>query len=344
MSGCDKPTLIERIVDVFPGPYVLKCFAFACVLGVPLLVLTRFLDLFNASGTLAIFGIPFSWQGVVTFSVANLVLLFYGTYSVRYMRSKIALKLNDVEPVTLENRKMIHRIFSPVCKVYPAVILSVLLFAATLASFPNILQHASGTISLIQVAASFPFVYLTYGTFVWVYASSIRSLHELGKQSFLPLSEFYDDPHFGMKPLGNLSLSLALVYFAGLGLVFFSFISIPAPLEFAVGILVFSGLILFFLPLNAIHQKMQEKKHEESTKLKNHFRRLRDSVGNSSGDIDLGDIKNVRHIVALDIIDRQIASIPEWPFDSKTLAWLSAIVLTVLGSILTRYVLIFLGL
>ena len=342
MSACGKPTTIERIIGLFPGPYAAKCLAFASVFGVPLLLLTRFLDSGNVQNSLAVFG-PLLWQNVVTFSIANFVLLFYGAYGVRYMRSKIELTLHDFEPLTQESKKNLQKIFSPVCKLYPAIILAVLVFAASLASFPDQTQHASGSLSLIQVIISFPFVYLTYGTFVWVYASSVKSLHELGKQPVLPLSKFYEDPHLRMKPLGNLSLSLALVYFMGLGLVFFSFISIPVPLEFAVGVLILSGVALFFLPLNVMHQKMQAEKRKESEKLKIHYRQLAGS-SDPLQSIYLTDSKSIRRILAVDIIERQVASIPEWPFDSRTIKWLSAIVLTVLGSILTKYVFIFLGL
>ncbi len=342
MSGFERPTVIEEIVHVFPGPYVLKCFIFASVFGVPLLLLTRFLDLFNVSSTLSIFGVPPLIEGAITFSVANFVLLFYATYSIRYMRLKIAQTLNELEQVTPEKRHELQKGFNPVCKVYPAVILGVLLFGATIASFPDILQHASGLLSLIQVAASFPLVYLAYGIFVWVYISSIRGIHELGKHS-MPILEFYDDPHFGLKPLGSLSFSLALVYFAGLTLVFFSFISIPTLLEFAVGVLFLSGLVLFFLPLNVFHQKMRKKRREEKAKLKNYFKQLTGSIDNSSDGAYLADAKNARNIIALEVLERQMTATREWPFDFKTLTWLSAILLTVLASILTKYVLIFLG-
>jgi hypothetical protein len=243
MSTCGKPTTIERIIGLLPGPYAGKCLAFASVFGVPLLLLTRFLDSGNVQSSLAVFG-PLMWQNVVTFSIANFVLLFYGAYMVRYMRSKIELTLHDLKPLAPESKKIMQKVFSPVCMLYPAIILSVLVFAASLASFPDLTQHASGTLSLIQVIISIPFVYLTYGTFVWVYVSSVKSLHELGKQPILPLSKFYEDQHLNMKPIGNLSLSLTLVYFIGLGLVFFSFISIPVPLAFAVGVLILSGAVL----------------------------------------------------------------------------------------------------
>jgi hypothetical protein len=336
---CDKPTVIERIVNLFPGPYILKCFTFSCIFGVPLLLFTRFLDTWNVRAALEVFG-PLLWQNVLTFSFANFVLSFYSVYSVRYMRSRIARVVSNVE-LSGPNNKTVGKVFAPVCRLIPAVILSVLLFSVTLISLPNQLEHGSGPISFGLVLVSIPFVYLAYGTFVWVYASSVKCLSDLGKQP-LKLMEFYEDPHLGMKPLGSLSLSLAAVYFAGLGLVFFSFLSIPLPLELAVIILIVAGLGLFFLPLSVIHHKMKDKKKLESEKLKRHYKELIDSSGNPLQNVV--DPKNVKRIIAVEIIERKVASIPEWPFDERTLTSLSAIILTVAASIIARYVLVFLGL
>jgi hypothetical protein len=135
MSACGKPTIIERIICLFPGPYTGKCLAFASVFGVPLLLLTRFLDSGTIQNSLAVFG-PLNWQNVITFSIANFVLLFYGAYMVKYMRSKIESTLHDLQSLPLENKKILQKVFSPVCMLYPAIILSVLILAASLASFP----------------------------------------------------------------------------------------------------------------------------------------------------------------------------------------------------------------
>jgi hypothetical protein len=343
MAVCGKPALIERIVDLFPGPYVFKCLIFSCLFGVPLLLLTRFLDTSNVQTALAVFG-PLLWQNVVTFSFANFVLLFYAVYGVRYMRHEISVMTPKVEPMVPEGTgRNLHEIFEPVCRLVPAVVVSLLLIAVSLASFPDqISQHSAGPISFVLIAVSFPFVYLAYGTFIWFYSSSVKCLYDFGRRP-LRLAEFHEDSHLGMKPVGSLSLSLALVYFAGLGLVFFSFLSIPPPLEFAVEVMILGGIFLFLLPLSTIHRKMRSKKELEREKLKARYRSVVDSIGESLQNIQKMKPKNVERVLAVDIIDRYVSSIPEWPFDSKTLTWLSAIVLTVVASIITRYVTILFG-
>jgi hypothetical protein len=135
-----------------------------------------------------------------TFSFANFVLIFHAVYGVRYMRSKLYAMMPQVKSILPGNGKEIQEIFSPNCKLTSAAIVSLLLAAVSLASFPDqFTQHSTGPISLIQVALSFPFMYLAYGTFIWFYSSSVKCLHDLGKQP-LKLAEYYEDTHLGAKP------------------------------------------------------------------------------------------------------------------------------------------------
>jgi hypothetical protein len=340
-TSCAKPSLIERVINVFPGPYLLKCLLFSGVFGVPALLLFRFIDTLDARAALEVFG-PFLWQNIVTFSFANFVLLFYAAYGVRYMRSRIAAMVPQIEPLMPKEGRTVQDIFHPVCAFIPAAVLSVLMAVVSLLSFPNQGQHAAGPISLALLVISFPFVYLVYGTFIWTYVSSIICLYDLSRQP-LRLAEFYEDNHLGMKSLGSLSLSLALVYFLGLGLIFFSFLSVPPPLEFAVVVMILAGVILFFLPLITIHQKMLDKKREEREKLKSHYTHVLKFIDEPSRSGDTIEVKHLRYILAVDIIDRQVAAIPVWPIDSRSWTRISAIVFTVVISIVSRIGLTFLG-
>jgi hypothetical protein len=340
-ASCAKPSLIERIINVFPGPYVLKCLIFSSVFGVPALLLFRFFDTLDMQAALEVFG-PLLWQNIVTFSFANFVLLFYAAYGVKYMRSRIAAMVPQIEPLMPKEGRSVQDIFHPVCAVIPAAILSLLLAVVSLLSFPDQGQHAAGPISLVLLVISFPFVYLVYGTFIWTYVSSIKCLYDLSRQP-LRLAEFYEDDHLGMKSLGSLSLSLALVYFLGLGLIFFSFLSVPPPLEFAVVVMILAGVILFFLPLITIHQKMLDKKWEEREKLKSHYTHVLKFIDEPSRNGDTIEVKHLRYMLAVDIIDRQVTAIPVWPIDSRSWTRLSAIVFTVVVSIISRIGLTFLG-
>jgi hypothetical protein len=340
-ARCAKPSLIERIINLFPGPYVFKCLLFSCVFGVPALLLFRFFDTLDAQAALEVFG-PLLWQNIVTFSFANFVLLLYAAYGIKYMRSRIAAMVPQVEPLMPDEGRTVQDIFHPVCAFVPAAVLSILLAVVSLLSFPNQGQHAAGPISLALLVIAFPFVYLVYGTFIWTYVSSIACLYNLSRQP-LRLAEFYDDDHLGMKSFGSLSLALALVYFLGLGLIFFSFLSVPPPLELAVVIMILAGVIMFFLPLITIHQKMLEKKREERQKLKSHYTHLLKFIEEPLRSGNATEVKHLRYMMAVDVIDRHISAIPVWPIDSRSWTRISAIVFTVVISIMTRIVLTLLG-
>lgn len=341
--SCGKPTLIEQIVNLIPGHYVVKCAVFSSLLGVPLLLLARFLDTFDVQTALAVFG-PLLWQNIVTFCFANFVLVFYAVYGIKYMRSRIAALMPEIEfilPKTDGNG--LQRIFKPIYRLAPVVVLSILLLAASLASFPDqVSQHSAGILSFAQIMISTPLLYLAYGTFIWVYSSSVLSLYTLGRQR-LKLREFYEDSHLGVKPIGSLSFSLALVYFSGLALVFFSFISIPLPLESAVGAMMFGGIIVFFLPLYSFHEHMKKTKRLELERTKERLDPLLSSMQESLQDVQMVKAPDARRILAADIIDRQVNSIPVWPFETRTLTWLSAIVLMVVVSMIAKYVTVLFG-
>ena len=343
MASCWKPTLIERIVNPIPGRYVVKCLVFSSLLGLPLLLLMRFLDTLNLQVASEVFG-PLLWQNIATFSFANFILVFYALYGIKYMRSKVAAVTPEIAFMLPDREDNdLQKIFEPICRLVPAVIIALLLIAASLTSFPDqIIQHSAGILSLAQIIISFPLVYLAYGTFIWVYSRSVFSLYNLGRQQ-VKLRDFYEDSHLGMKPIGSLSLSLALVYFSGLALVFFSFISIPLPLEFAVGVMIFGGIILFFLPLYSVHERMKNTKKLELERVKTHLDSLRGSISESLQDTRKIEAGDLRRILVADIVDQHVSSIPEWPFETRTLTWLSAIVLTVVASMIAKYVTILFG-
>ncbi len=340
-SSCARPSLIERVINVLPGPYIMKCVLFSSLIGVPALLLFRFFDTLDVQKALELFG-PLQWQNIMTFSFANFVLLFYAAYGIRYMRARIAAMVPQVEPLMPKDGKTVQDIFHPVCSLTPAVVLSILLAVVSLLSFPTQGQHAAGPISFGLLVVSFPFMYLVYGTFIWTYVSSIKCLHDLTRQPLI-LSEFYEDEHLGMKSLGSLSLALALVYFLGLGLIFFSFLSVPPPLEIAVIIMILAGVTLFFLPLFSIHRKMLEKKREGREKLGSHVTNLLKFVEEPIRAGGTTEMKHLRYMMAVDIIERHIESIPEWPIDAGSWTKLSAIILTVIISIMTRISLMVLG-
>lgn len=336
-TGPQKPTMAERIADVLPGPYFVKCLILWMVLGTPGLLATRYLDTLNVDKTLALFA-HFTLQDVVVFSLANLVMPFYALYGTRYIRLKIVKAIPELEPATEGGTRTLNEVFSSISDILPAFVLAVFFGVLSIVSLPGQTQHVVGYLSFVVKVVGFALAMLSYGTFIWMYMSSVRGLNRLGKAQ-LRLISFYEDSHLGMKPVGSVSLSFAWAYFLGIGLVFFSINPVPIPILLALLGLILIGVIFFFLPLQTVHMKMVREKQNAEKALRKRLNQVLETTGNREGSPN-----EITEMVMLQMVEQKISKISEWPFDAVTLSWFSAIVITILGTIATRYLLIFLGL
>jgi len=336
-GGSEKPTIIEKAVKVLPCPYFVKCLIFWIIFGTPGMVLTRYLDTFDISKATALFE-NLTPQDVIIFSMANLVLPLYAFYGTGYMRKKIVEALPQLKLVTNDGAESLERVFGSISRSAPALVLAILFAVVSIASFPGQVTHILGILSLVVKVVGFTFAMLAYGTFVWMYVSSIRGLHRFGKQ-YLTFVPFYEDSHLGTKALGSVSLSFAWVYFVGTGLVFFSSAPVPSVLLLALIGLILLGVILFFLPLHVVHDKMTKEKHAAEKLLRKKLSRIVSTL--ESKDENSSEISD---LLMFQILEKKASKVSEWPFDVSTLSWFSAIVITIIGTIITRYLLIFLGL
>jgi hypothetical protein len=99
------------------------------------------------------------------------------------------------------------------------------------------------------------------------------------------------------------------------------------------------GVVLFFLPLQTVHQKMAKEKHAAEKLLRKRLAKIMEALDRNDEDSN-----EITDILLFQMLEQKISKISEWPFDTATLSWFSAIVITILGTIITRYLLIFLGL
>ena len=250
------------------------------------------------------------------------------------MRSKIFQTIPELNQVTADGKLVEQGIFRSITRFAPAIVLAVAFSILSIVSFPGQTSHVVGYISLIVKVVGFSVSMFAYGTFIWMYMSSISSLHRLGKGS-LHFTSFLEDEHLGMESLGSVSLSLVWVYFLGIGIVFFSFSPLPVTLLLALCGLITVGVILFYLPLHDVHVKMAM---EKQAALKAFRIRLRQLVSALDSGKDLGDFED---LAALQIWEQKVSKISEWPFDTTTLSWLSAIIISVVAAVITKYLLVF---
>lgn len=159
-------------------------------------------------------------------------------------------------------------------------------------------------------------------TVVWVYVRGLAGLWRISSRP-LRLAPSYLDPWLGTRQLGSLGLSMASTYFLFLGL---SFLLVPIGIRDAVvqvgllAVLFGVGVVMFFLPLRAVHQQMAAEKVREVAWLRD---RRAITVAVSRHQLDPGPadaVAGLRDTVAIEIAERHVASIRTWPFDGSILA------------------------
>ena len=159
-------------------------------------------------------------------------------------------------------------------------------------------------------------------TLVWIYVRGLAGLWRISLRP-LRLAPSHLDPWLGTRQLGSLALSMASIYFLYLGL---AFLLVPIGLRDAVaqiGLLVILfglGVVMFFLPLRAVHRQMAAEKVREVAWLRD---RRAMTVAVSRHQLDPGPadaVAGLRDTVGIEIAERHVASIRTWPFDGSILA------------------------
>ena len=99
------------------------------------------------------------------------------------------------------------------------------------------------------------------------------------------------------------------------------------------------GLILFFVPLLKIREKMVETK-------KNEMKKIRITYGNEICKINetISEASQLNRILAYESLDRKVAAIATWPFEFPLVGKLAVISLSVTSVIIANYILAFLRL
>ncbi len=339
-------TLPERLLVSLPIPYAAACLIIALAISLPGQAFALFLDKLDFSAVYAEINsvVRVDWQRYASFALTS-IITFYSLYGIRHMRTRLVAIEGDVLPILPEGESSFRDAFGLVTSNLPPVLLTALFCLYSLSR----LQGLTGTFYPILVTVYFVIFYAAIAWFVWVYLASLWGLHRLGQKP-LRAKSFYEDGMLGMRPLGSLSLSLSLVYFIALGP---SALLITIDLPFLgaealqylllLAALAMLGLVLFFLPLNGVHTMMSTEKKHEQANLRGRFARLvRDRNPNidEASEATLADLRNLQ---ALEMVERKVASIPTWPFDTVILSKLLVISLSVIATLVARVIIVRLG-
>jgi hypothetical protein len=350
LLGIEQPTLVEQIVSLFHLPYFLGCVVLSAVMGPAGILLADYMDTGNMSYAVSDILSPYSghpgWIGLLDLSLVAFIT-FWLLYMIRFMRLRLARagpQLISLSPKT----EMTRKIFGIVSKAWPQILVTAVLFGSTQiflvlvtgTSSSNITSGYFGLGSPLSYLIELLF-YLTIGTFVWVYASALWGIHRFGKEP-LRLKPFYQDPLLGLGEMGTLSLYLAFAYYTVFGPVMFEslFLS-PDPVGYATLIpFVVLGGIMFFLPLNSIHQKMVKVKKRETENIEQKLADILTILHNPAhipdGAASSSQIENLLKVEMLQVTQRSLDQVPSWPYDKATFERFTALVLSVASVLISQ--------
>jgi hypothetical protein len=348
-AGPERPTLVERVLGLLPMPYVGVALLMAAVLGPPGSLLIAYLETGDLAGSLESFFYGYIparlWQRILS------VVLWYAFYTIlfwaiRHARISVLKAEAGLKPL-LSEPDAFRRAFGSLSRLGPALLVGLLVEVLFIGDYRARLAHAPGTISRIYEAASGPPLYVMVGTALWVYGTALWGLYRLGRGP-LRLKPFYEDRTMGLRPLASLSLSLSLAYFVLLLIMVLMLFIGPVRPEYVgtVIALLLLGVGLFFLPLLGAHRRMKEEKDALKKALQARWGEVvtRSLAADDDADATASLVAHVDAVVALQALDRKVATVSTWPLDTSILSKLGVMIVPVLIGLLTQLAANLLGL
>jgi len=157
----------------------------------------------------------------------------------------------------------------------------------------------------------------------------------------LRLKKFYEDRMLGLRPLGQIVVSSAAIFSVAITITLgASLITGDVPSLASNLAIVAIGISMIFLPLIGIHRRMVGAKEEEEAKLSSLSKELF-TVSENSGAPNQEDSPstNVKDLIELEkflALREEASKISEWPFESRNVERLIAILLAIFAALLAR--------
>lgn len=340
--GC--PTFVERAIAAVPLPYVVTSLLLAAAAQGPGLFLANLVDAGDLNAA-----IQATFPGLVT-EPASLVFLsmaigvgFYTVllWMIRFTRRQLLSAEQEISPLLVDGAAGFRRIYDLLHNPWPVGGLAILFagFFWVIGNHAEVLTPAH----VVFVAVQMLVISLATSTVLWTYFVTLWGLRRIGKEP-LRLRPYTEDPMLGLRPLGTMSVSATMVYFAMIAVVLVTALAYPqSPLYLAfLLVLLGFGAVLFVLPLLGIHRLMVEEKRKVERALAVQAAQEWSAMESapSGGEADLGELRrlilSLRGFVAHERAERKAASLPTWPFDPQVTGRIAAIVLTGVIAVLGR--------
>ena len=99
-----------------------------------------------------------------------------------------------------------------------------------------------------------------------------------------------------------------------------------------------AGIVMFFLPLNNIHRKMQQAKRLEQSRIREQFNQLANSAGSPDHEDSRDALTRIEKLLIVRMLDQKVSAVPTWPFDTGILGRFFAITLSVAAILIARII------
>jgi hypothetical protein len=180
-------------------------------------------------------------------------------------------------------------------------------------------------ISYISAIILNTLIYLVFGTVFWKGLVLVRALRELGETVDFDVKPLHPDRSGGLKPIGELCLSINKIIFVfGFGLSLWFILPHPETsdtiLQLYLAAYVLAGVFFFFYPLWTVHDAMRSQKasllDEISSKINLAYKEAYKEIRKKKSPVDTAKLEGIQ---ALDILYERADNMPVWPFDVDTL-------------------------
>ncbi len=337
-AGPDQPTFIERFVALLPLPYPLAGAAWTIILGPPSIVLLNLVYTRNLEESVRLFfptAAPAAlWQGFMAVASWSLVC-WYGFWMVRYIRTRLHAAEAEIVPLLPGGRAAYRRAFRQVTRSVGAVLFGLLLSAAFIRTAIIAYRHAPGPLLLVWHTLYPHFFYLVFGMDAWVYIGALWGLRRLGREA-LRLRSYHVDNMMGLRAIGSLALAVSSALFGFLAITTLQLLLAPVVLEYLIALAAVTtlGVVVFFLTLGNFHRMMVREKGRLKAELNG---RVVEAIQSADGPRPASLARSIRQLhgaLTLMLSERKIEALAVWPFDTRILGKLSAVVLSVVGGLI----------
>jgi hypothetical protein len=337
-------TILERAIAATHLPFSVGCLIIAIIVGQPGSFLVFYLgthSLAEAWNKTALTSFNTALSSPPHVPTPEAVLsatlvtfsLFLDLYLVRYLRRKVHEAEPKLSILAADGRASYSRAF----KVMGGTG-GIALFALTffIVYFPARAQVATDSVSLIGMALLTFIITLIYGTAFWTYLSGLWGVYRFGRER-LVLRPFYEDRLLGLRPLGRVVTTFALVFSVAITVTLGGELVVGAVDSIAINLMIVAlGLVMLFLPLRDIHSMMVHVKEEEKTKLSSRGKELEAVFGNHPSEPSLSRIQELLEIQRFHLLNTEASNISEWPFEPGSVERLIAILLAIFGILMGR--------